>query len=94
MLQNNHVIITTSKQQMEIKMSERIVILIDTELQALTTGQIPTTARAVVRSSAVVGLVEDLHGRVRITIKPTEYSAPKSYYILNSFDEVAKFMCK
>ncbi|ARW58115.1 hypothetical protein [Serratia phage X20] len=93
-LQNNRVIITTSKQQMEIKMSERIVIEINTELQALSTGEMLPIKRAVVRSSAIVGLTEDLFGRVRITIKATPTSEPKLYYILNSFDEVAEFMCR
>lgn len=75
-------------------MSERIVIEINTELQALSTGEILPIKRAVVRSTAITGLTEDLFGRVRITIKATPTSEPKSYYILNDFDEVSEFMCR
>lgn len=75
-------------------MSERIVIEINTELQALSTGEMLPIKRAVVRSNAITGLTEDLFGRVRITIKATPDARPKSYYILNSFDEVAEFMCR
>ncbi|ARB05928.1 hypothetical protein BN80_133 [Yersinia phage phiR1-RT] len=74
--------------------SERIVIKIDLENQAFFTGEILNINRAVIRSNAIVGLVEDISGLVKITVQPNESTRPKTYYIHNNFDEVAEFMCK
>lgn len=73
---------------------ERIVIKIDTAKTSMMRGEIYPTSRAVVRSSAIVGLSEDIMGNVFLTVKPTPESIPTRVIIENDFDEVADFMTK
>lgn len=72
----------------------RIALTVDQDAMITATGHLHPINRFVVRSEKIVGLVETIEGDVALTIQTAENRPAVRIFIKESFDYVARFMCK
>ena len=71
---------------------KRIVINVDRISSAFKLGTAETAERFVVRTDKICGLIEEVDGTVKLSLRTKEDAPIRHVYILTSFDEVAEAM--